>query len=151
MVRLAIFGAAMAAGTAFAVSAAQAQDVAKGEQIFKRCAVCHGIGDTTKPVGPTLNDVIGRVAGTQEDFLDKYSDAMKEAGENGLVWTEAEIDEYITNPRQKVPGNKMAFPGLRKEDERANVIAYIKQFSPEAEAEGGEAAEGGEEEAGETN
>lgn len=113
-------------------SIAVAQDVAKGETIFKRCATCHGIGDTTKPIAPNLNGVIGRVAGTQEDFVKKYSKAMVAAGEGGLVWTEADIDEYITDPKKKVPGNKMAFPGLKKPEERADVIAYIKTFSPEA-------------------
>ncbi len=111
---------------------AAAQDVAKGETIFKRCAVCHGIGDTKKPVGPSLNGLIGRTAGTQEDFAKKYSKAMVAAGEGGLVWTVENIAEYITDPKKKVPGNKMAFPGLKKEDERADVIAYIAQFSPEA-------------------
>ena len=114
---------------------AAAQDVAKGEAIFKRCATCHGIGDTTKPIAPNLNGVVGRVAGTQEDFLKKYSKAMVAAGEGGLVWTEADIDAYITDPKKKVPGNKMAFPGLKKADERADVIAYIKTFSPEAAAQ----------------
>jgi cytochrome c2 len=113
---------------------AAAQDLAKGETLFKRCAVCHGIGDTSKPVGPSLNGVIGRTAGTEESFLKKYSKAMIAAGEGGLVWTVEEIDRYITDPRKAIPGNKMAFPGLKKEDERANVIAYIAQFSPEAAA-----------------
>lgn len=111
---------------------AQAQDASAGERIFKRCAVCHGIGDANKPIGPSLNGVIGRTAGTQEDFAKKYSKAMVAAGEGGLVWTVENIDEYITDPKKKVPGNKMAFPGLKKEDERADVIAYIAQFSPEA-------------------
>ena len=112
---------------------AQAQDASAGEKIFKRCAVCHGIGDTKKPVAPNLNGVIGRTAGTQEDFGKKYSKAMVAAGEGGLVWTVENINEYITDPKKKVPGNKMAFPGLKKEDDRANVIAYIAQFSPDAE------------------
>lgn len=115
-----------------APTVAMAQDVAKGEAIFKRCATCHGIGDATKPIAPNLNGVVGRVAGTQEDFLKKYSKAMVAAGEGGLVWTEADIDAYITDPKKKVPGNKMAFPGLKKADERADVIAYIKTFSPAA-------------------
>ena len=79
--------------------------------------------------------MIGRTAGTEESFASKYSKAMIAAGEGGLVWTVEEIDRYITDPRKAIPGNKMAFPGLKKEDERANVIAYIAQFSPEAAAE----------------
>jgi cytochrome c len=118
-----------AAGLCLAATGAQAQDAAKGKTIFNRCAVCHGIGDAKKPVGPSLNNVIGRTAGTDADFAAKYSDAMKKAGADGLVWTEAAIDEYITDPKKKVPGNKMAFPGLRNAQERADVIAYIKTFS----------------------
>jgi cytochrome c2 len=128
-----------AAAALVSAAPALAQDVAKGEQLFRRCAVCHGIGDTTKPIGPNLNNVVGRTAGTLEEFAGKYSPAMVKAGEEGLVWTEADIDEYITNPREKVPGNKMAFPGLRNETERADVIAYLKTFSEAAEE--GEAAE----------
>lgn len=115
---------------ALSAAPAAAEDVAKGEAIFKRCAVCHGIGDAAKPLGPNLNGVIGRTAGTQEDFAKKYSKAMVAAGQGGLVWSEDQIAEYITDPKKKVPGNKMAFPGLKKEDERADVIAYIRQFTP---------------------
>lgn len=139
-IRIGLAGAMLAA----APFVAFAQDLAKGEAIFKRCATCHGIGDAKKPVGPSLNGVIGRTAGTEESFLKKYSKAMVAAGEGGLVWTAENIAEYITDPKKKVPGNKMAFPGLKKEDERADVIAYIAQFSPDAAAEGGagEAGEG---------
>ncbi|RST84706.1 cytochrome c family protein [Aquibium carbonis] len=133
-IRIGVTGAVLMAGPAAAI----AQDLAKGETLFRRCAVCHGIGDTSKPVGPSLNNVIGRTAGTEESFASKYSKAMIAAGEGGLVWTVEEISEYITDPRKKVPGNKMAFPGLKKEDERADVIAYIAQFSTAAAAEPGE-------------
>jgi cytochrome c len=104
-------------------------DPAKGEKIFNRCAVCHGIGDKRAAVGPNLNGVIGRTAGTQADFVSKYSKAMLAAGEAGEVWTEAEIDIYITDPKKKIPGNKMSFPGIKNAQDRADVIAYIKQFS----------------------
>ncbi len=73
--------------------------------------------------------MIGRTAGTQADFLPRYSPAMKEAGAGGIVWNEETIAEYITDPRAFIPGNRMAFPGLKDEQERADVIAYIKQFS----------------------
>lgn len=106
-----------------------------GKKVFAKCAVCHGIGDTKKPIGPNLNGVIGRTAGTQPDFVAKkaagYSKAMIAAGEGGLVWDEAQIAEYITDPKKKVPGNKMAFPGLKEEQDRLDVIAYIKTFSPQ--------------------
>jgi cytochrome c len=113
--------------------AAQEGNVDAGKKVFLRCAVCHGIGEAKKPIGPTLNGVIGRQAGTEPDFVAKkgagYSKAMIAAGEGGLVWDEAQIAEYITDPKKKVPGNKMAFPGLKKEQERLDVIAYIKSFS----------------------
>lgn len=104
-----------------------------GKKVFNKCGVCHGIGETKKPVGPNLNGVIGRTAGTQPEFLAKkgagYSKAMIAAGEGGLVWDEAQIAEYITDPKKKVPGNKMAFPGLPNEQDRLDVVAYVKSFS----------------------
>jgi cytochrome c len=125
-----------AAGILLALAApASALDgnVDAGKKVFAKCAVCHGIGETTKPIGPNLNNVIGRTAGTQPEFLAKkgagYSKAMIAAGEGGLVWDAAQIAEYITDPKKKVPGNKMAFPGLKKEQEIADVIAYVSTFS----------------------
>ena len=75
-------------------------------------------------VGPSLHGIIGRKAGSIEGF--SYSDAMKNSG---LTWDEATLDTYLTNPKKEVPGNKMAFPGLPKEDDRQNVIAYLKEAS----------------------
>jgi cytochrome c len=106
-----------------------AQDAAKGETIFKKCQICHEVGPSAKvKVGPILNDVIGRKAGTLPGFA--YSPAMKEAGEKGMEWTDENLAKYLENPRDFIPKNKMAFVGLKKEDERADVIAYIKKFSP---------------------
>ncbi len=106
-----------------------------GKKVFAKCAVCHGIGDAKKPIGPNLNGVIGRTAGTQPEFLAKkgagYSKAMIAAGAGGLVWDEAQIAEYLIDPKKKVPGNKMAFPGLKEEQDRLDVVAYIKTFSPQ--------------------
>ena len=76
-------------------------------------------------VGPSLQGVIGRTAGTHADF--KYSQAMIDAGKGGLVWDDAKLAEYLRNPRAKVKGTKMVFPGLKKDEEIANVIAYMKQ------------------------
>lgn len=115
-------------------------DPAKGERIFQRCAVCHGIGDTTKPVGPNLNNVIGRTAGTLEGFT-RYSANMKEAGAGGLVWTPETISEYIENPRRMIPRGTMQFPGLRNAQERADVVAYIAQFSEESQNDEDDEAE----------
>lgn len=133
MVRKLLMMSVAAACTAFYAGTAAADgDAAAGQKIFQRCAVCHGIGDMKKPMCPNLNGVVGRTAGTQAEFLPKYSKAMKDAGAGGLVWTEANINEYLTDPKKKVPGNKMAFAGLKKDQERADVIAYIKTFSPPA-------------------
>jgi len=107
-------------------------DPAAGERIFARCGVCHGIGEVERAPGPNLNDVIGRVAGSHPDFA-RYSANMREAGEGGLVWTAEAIDEYIENPRRMIPRGNMAFPGLRSAQERADVVAYIAQFSDAAE------------------
>ncbi len=105
-------------------SAALAQDAALGEKVFVKCKVCHQVGETAKnAVGPELNGVIGRKAGSVEGY--SYSDKMKSAG---LTWAEDSLSEYLKNPKQKVPGNKMAFVGLSKPEDIANVIAYLKQF-----------------------
>ena len=106
-----------------------AQDAAKGETVFKKCQICHEVGPTAKvKVGPILNDVIGRKAATLPGFA--YSPAMKEAGEKGMTWTDENLAKYLENPREFIPKNKMAFVGLKKEDERADVLAYLKKFSP---------------------
>ncbi|MBP0580614.1 cytochrome c family protein [Labrys sp. LIt4] len=105
-------------------SAALAQDAALGEKVFIKCKVCHQVGETAKnAVGPELNGIIGRKSGSVETYT--YSPAMKSAG---LTWAEDSLSEYLKNPKQKVPGNKMAFVGLSKPDDIANVIAYLKQF-----------------------
>lgn len=106
---------------------AMAQDdlAAAGEKVFKKCAACHAVGEGAKDrVGPSLNEIIGRAAGGEEGF--KYSPAMTKAGEGGLVWSAETLDTYLADPKSDIPGNKMAFPGLKKEDDRKAVIAYIE-------------------------
>lgn len=78
-------------------------------------------------VGPVLNGIVGRKAGSIEGF--NYSDANKIAGEKGLVWTEQELSKYLADPRAFMPGNKMAFAGLKDEQDRADVIAYLKTLT----------------------
>ena len=121
-----------AAAVALAVclpAQAFAQDAAKGETVFKKCQICHEVGPSAKvKVGPILNEVLGRQAGTLAGFA--YSPAMKEAGEKGMKWTDENLSKYLENPRDFIPKNKMAFVGLKKEDERADVLAYLKKFSP---------------------
>lgn len=103
-------------------------DIAKGERVFKKCKACHKVEAGKKsPVGPNLNGVMGRTAGTG-DFK-RYSKAMQKAGENGLVWDEKALAEHLTAPKKFMKGMKMAFPGLKKKADRDNVIAYLKQFS----------------------
>lgn len=120
----------LAAALALCPAAAGAQDVEAGATVFKKCAVCHSVKDQTRKIGPTLKGVIGRTAGTLEGF--RYSGAMVLAGEGGLVWTDAEIATFITDPKKMIPGTSMAFAGLKKPEDVANVIAYIKQYSPAA-------------------
>src|SRR5579864_4296890 len=92
----------------------QAQDVAAGEQSFKKCFPCHSIGDGAKnKVGPELNGIDGRHSGTAPNY--SYSDANKNSG---ITWDEATFKEYITDPRAKIPGTKMIFTGIKKENDR---------------------------------
>jgi len=100
-----------------------------GKKIFAKCGTCHGIGDQKKPIAPNLNNVVGRTAGTLEDFKTKYSKAMVEAGAGGLVWDEAKLIQWVSAPKKMIPATKMVFPGLPKEQEAADVIAYVKTFS----------------------
>ncbi len=102
-----------------------AQDAAAGEKVFAKCKACHVADEDKNKIGPSLKGVVGRKAGTHEGF--KYSKAMQEAGEKGLVWDEASLNTYLTNPKEMVKGTKMAFPGLKQDEERANLIAYLKE------------------------
>ena len=114
---------------ALAVSAGQAaaQDAAAGEKVFAKCKICHQIGENAKNlVGPVLNGVVGRPAGTYPGY--NYSDANKNSG---LTWDEATLKVYLKNPKEKIPGTKMVFPGLPSDEDIANVIAYLKQFGPD--------------------
>lgn len=104
---------------------AMSQDVAAGEKVFNRCKACHSATDETNKVGPTLKGVVGRPAASITTY--KYSPEMTVMGKNGLVWTEAELTTYLKDPKAMVKGTKMTFPGLKKDDEIANVIAYLKQ------------------------
>lgn len=100
---------------------------AAGEKVFKKCKACHQVGEGAKNrTGPILNNLFGAVAGTVEDF--RYSSVMVEAGENGLVWDAETLDEFLTKPRDYMRGTKMSFSGLRKEDDRAALIEYLRGF-----------------------
>jgi cytochrome c len=109
------------------VVGARAQDAAAGEQSFKKCSPCHSIGEGAKnKVGPELNGIDGRRSGTAADF--NYSDANKNSG---ITWNDAAFLEYIKDPRAKIPGTKMIFPGIKNEKEAGDLWAYLKQFGPD--------------------
>lgn len=118
---------AAAAVLAAMAQSASAQDLAAGEQSFKKCLPCHAIGEGAKnKVGPELNGIDGRKSGTAPDF--NYSDANKNSG---ITWGEATFLEYIKDPRAKIPGTKMIFPGIKNDKEAGDLWAYLKQFGPD--------------------
>lgn len=99
-------------------------DAALGATVFRKCSACHdGVG-TINRVGPHLVGVVGRPAASVEGF--RYSQSMRDAAGAGLVWDETNLAEYLRSPRTKIPGNAMAFAGLKKDDDIANVIAWLK-------------------------
>ena len=125
--KTAAFAFAAFAVSGFLASPALAEgDPVAGAKVFKKCMACHAIVGKNK-VGPALNGVVGAPVASVEGF--KYSKAMKAAGESGMVWDEATLSNYLANPRKAMKGNKMAFVGLKKEKEQADVIAYIKAES----------------------
>jgi cytochrome c len=125
---------AAAAAVAMACALSVAPDVARsqegnadeGAEVFKKCRACHDVGPEAKnKVGPILNGIIGRPAGTIEGY--NYSDANKQAGAKGLVWTEEVMFKYLESPLTFMPGTKMAFAGIKDEQDRKDVIAYLKK------------------------
>lgn len=102
-----------------------AQDVAAGEKVFVQCKACHQIGENAKnAVGPVLNGLFGRKSGTVEGY--SYSSANKNSG---ITWDETTFREYIKDPKAKIPGTKMIFPGLKDPKQIDDVVAYLKQFN----------------------
>ena len=107
-----------------AASAALAQDVAAGKASFNKCLACHAIGEGARnKVGPELNGLDGRKAGTAPDY--SYSDANKNSG---ITWNEAEFKEYIRDPKAKIPGTKMTFAGIKNDKEVNDLWAFISQY-----------------------
>ena len=106
-------------------------DAKAGEDVFRRCKACHAVGPGAKNrVGPMLNNLIGRKAASVPGY--KYSPAMKAAGAKGVVWTEAVLQDYLTKPRTFLKGTKMIFNGLPEEEDRVDLLAYLKTFSKHA-------------------
>ena len=113
----------IAAGLAVGATAAFADDdVAAGQAVFKRtCAICHTVEAGKNKIGPSLAGVVGRKSGSLEGF--KYSDAMKKAD---ITWSSDTLDKYLADPKATVPGNHMAFAGVKKEADRKAVIDYLE-------------------------
>lgn len=105
-------------------------DATKGKRLFNRCKACHNLtaSDRAK-LGPNLDNLFGRQAGTSESFT-RYSKALTEAD---FVWTEEKLDAWLTSPRTFLPGNKMQFAGLRKEQDRKDLMAYLRDATKDAE------------------
>jgi cytochrome c len=113
-----------AALATISASVAHAEDLAAGATSFKKCAPCHDAGPTAKnKVGPVLNGLDGRKSGSIAGY--SYSDANKGSG---ITWNEANFLEYIKDPKAKIPNTKMAFTGIKNEDEAKNLWAYLKQY-----------------------
>lgn len=110
------------------VDSAWAQNVAMGEEVFHRCAVCHEVGpEAVNRMGPVLNDLFGRQAGSLEGF--PYTSALIELGQSGLVWTEETVAQFIAKPRHYEPGTSMIFAGLDNPYDIADVVAYLATFN----------------------
>ncbi|WP_298863620.1 c-type cytochrome [uncultured Sulfitobacter sp.] len=100
---------------------------AEGEKVFRKCKSCHQVGEGAKNrVGPILNAVVGADAGAVDGF--KYSKALMEMAEGGLVWSEAELAAFLEKPKAYMKGTKMSFAGLKKEEDQLAVIEYLKSF-----------------------
>ena len=109
------------AGSVLLAMPAVAGDAATGEKVFRRCKACHYMDKEMNKTGPHLVNIIGRAAGAVKDY--EYSKAMTESG---LVWDEATMTGFLAEPKKYLKGTKMAFVGLRKESDIADVIAYLE-------------------------
>ena len=124
-----VIGAAIAAGAGAAILAkaesAAAQDSAAGKACFAKCQACHAVGQGAKnKLGPELNGLAGRKAGAAAGY--QYSPALKNAG---FAWDQSSFSDFLQNPKTKVPGNKMAFAGMKDQAEVASLWAYLQQFN----------------------
>lgn len=117
--------ALLAAALLFVLPAAAEGDAEKGKASFAKCAACHEIGaDAANKIGPELNGIVGRAPASLEGFA--YSKAMQEFGAANPAWTEELLSAYLESPMKVIKGTKMAFAGIKKPEERENLIAYLK-------------------------
>ncbi len=120
---IALFSAAFGLALGLAVATpAQAADAEAGQKAFAKCRACHSLDAGKNGVGPSLKGVVGRKAGGGAGF--KYSDAMIA---KGITWDDTTLAAYIADPKGYIPGNKMVFPGIKKESEVADLVAYLKE------------------------
>lgn len=123
---VALASAAAAEPVATEITGADGQkmmgDPVAGEKSFAKCRACHSTAPGENKIGPTLYGVIGRLAGTVEGY--NYSKPNKESG---ITWTEQEMFDYLENPKNKIPGTKMAFAGIKKPEERVDLIAWLQE------------------------
>ena len=118
---VAMFGVLSSVGTA----AAQTGDATKGERAFGQCKTCHTVDKGGRNgVGPNLFGFLGRKAGTIDGF--KFSEAMTGSG---IVWDEKTLSEYLKDPKGRIPGNKMVFVGIKRQDQLDDLIAYLQKAS----------------------
>jgi len=104
-------------------SAVRAADAAHGKQVFRQCSVCHSDKEGENRVGPSLAGVVGRKAGEAPGF--NYSKAMKDSG---MTWNHDSLEKYLENPQGVVKGTRMAFPGVKNDKDRDDVIAYLESL-----------------------
>ena len=103
------------------VSIANTADLVKGKKVFKKCVACHSLEEGKNKIGPPLNNLLGRKAGSVKGY--KYSKAMKNSG---VVWNEESLDKFLTKPRKFIPKTKMSFRGIKKKSLRDDLISFLK-------------------------
>ena len=117
-------GALVVVTSLAAASGALAQDAAAGKTSFNKCMACHAVGEGARnKVGPALNGLDGRKAGTVEGF--SYTEANRNSG---IIWNKDQFLDYIRDPKARIPGNRMVFAGIKKEDEAADLWAFLAQY-----------------------
>lgn len=116
-----------ALGVTAAMPAFAEGDAEAGEKVYNKCKACHAVGEDAKnKVGPILNGIVDAPAGQVDGF--KYSKNLLELAEEGLTWDEETLTAYLTKPKDVIPKGRMSFAGLKKEEDIANVIAYLRTF-----------------------